>query len=309
MSNMAEKIAVLLGGFSAERDVSLQSGAAVLKGLREGGVDAYAVDPRETPVTTLKEEGFDKVFIALHGRGGEDGTLQGLLEFMDLPYTGSGVMASAITMDKQRTKLLWKGAGLPVAPWVGLTRKACSAGLDDATRQAIAELGLPLIVKPSREGSSVGMSKVDASENLDAALALAFEHDEEVLVEKWLSGPEFTVAILGEEILPSIRIQPAGTFYDYEAKYLSDDTQYFCPSGLEADRESALNALVLEAWNALGCRGWGRVDVMLDSDGAFYLLEVNTAPGMTSHSLVPMAARQAGLSFSQLVVRILALAE
>jgi len=305
---MAEKIAVLLGGYSAERDVSLQSGAAVLKGLREGGIDAYAVDPSDVPVATLKEEGFDKVFIALHGRGGEDGTLQGMLELIGLPYTGSGVMASAITMDKQRTKLLWKGAGLPVAPWVGLTRKAFAAGLDAATRQAIAALGLPLIVKPSREGSSVGMSKVDSAEMLDAALALAFEHDEEVLVEKWLSGPEFTVAILGEEILPSIRIQPAGTFYDYEAKYLSDDTQYFCPSGLEAHRESALNDLVLQAWNALGCRGWGRVDVMLDSDGEFYLLEVNTAPGMTSHSLVPMAARQAGLSFSQLVIRILALA-
>ena len=305
---MAEKIAVLLGGYSAERDVSLQSGAAVLKGLREGGIDAYAVDPRDVPVATLKEEGFDKVFIALHGRGGEDGTLQGMLELIGLPYTGSGVMASAITMDKQRTKLLWKGAGLPVAPWVGLTRKAFAAGLDAATRQAIAALGLPLIVKPSREGSSVGMSKVDSAEMLDAALALAFEHDEEVLVEKWLSGPEFTVAILGEEILPSIRIQPAGTFYDYEAKYLSDDTQYFCPSGLEAHRESALNDLVLQAWNALGCRGWGRGDVMLDSDGEFYLLEVNTAPGMTSHSLVPMAARQAGLSFSQLVIRILALA-
>ncbi|WP_313086344.1 D-alanine--D-alanine ligase [Atlantibacter hermannii] len=305
---MAEKIAVLLGGYSAECDVSLQSGAAVLKGLREGGIDAYAVDPRDVPVATLKEEGFDKVFIALHGRGGEDGTLQGMLELIGLPYTGSGVMASAITMDKQRTKLLWKGAGLPVAPWVGLTRKAFAAGLDAATRQAIAALGLPLIVKPSREGSSVGMSKVDSAEMLDAALALAFEHDEEVLVEKWLSGPEFTVAILGEEILPSIRIQPAGTFYDYEAKYLSDDTQYFCPSGLEAHRESALNDLVLQAWNALGCRGWGRVDVMLDSDGEFYLLEVNTAPGMTSHSLVPMAARQAGLSFSQLVIRILALA-
>lgn len=306
---MAEKIAVLLGGNSAERDVSLQSGAAVLKGLREGGVDAYAVDPRETPIVTLKEEGFDKVFIALHGRGGEDGTLQGLLEYMGLPYTGSGVMASAITMDKLRTKLLWKGAGLPVAPSVGLTRNAFSAGLNQAVRAEITALGLPLIVKPSREGSSVGMSKVDASEALDAALALAFEHDDEVLIEKWLSGPEFTVAILGEEILPSIRIQPAGTFYDYEAKYLSDDTQYFCPSGLEADREAALNDLVLRAWNALGCEGWGRVDVMLDSDGAFYLLEVNTAPGMTSHSLVPMAARQAGLSFSQLVVRILALAE
>lgn len=306
---MAEKIAVLLGGFSAERDVSLQSGAAVLKGLREGGIDAYAVDPREVPVVTLKEEGFDKVFIALHGRGGEDGTLQGLLEFTGLPYTGSGVMASAITMDKLRTKLLWKGAGLPVAPWVAVTRKGFTSGLVEATRQEIAELGLPLIVKPSREGSSVGMSKVDAPETLDAALALAFEHDDEVLIEKWLSGPEFTVAILGEEILPSIRIQPAGTFYDYEAKYLSDDTQYFCPAGLEAEREAALNNLVLQAWNSLGCRGWGRVDVMLDSDGEFYLLEVNTAPGMTSHSLVPMAARQAGLSFSQLVVRILALAE
>lgn len=306
---MAEKIAVLLGGFSAERDVSLQSGAAVLKGLREGGIDAYAVDPREVPVVTLKEEGFDKVFIALHGRGGEDGTLQGLLEFTGLPYTGSGVMASAITMDKLRTKLLWKGAGLPVAPWVAVTRKGFTSALVEATRQEIAELGLPLIVKPSREGSSVGMSKVDAPETLDAALALAFEHDDEVLIEKWLSGPEFTVAILGEEILPSIRIQPAGTFYDYEAKYLSDDTQYFCPAGLEAEREAALNNLVLQAWNSLGCRGWGRVDVMLDSDGEFYLLEVNTAPGMTSHSLVPMAARQAGLSFSQLVVRILALAE
>lgn len=302
---MADKIAVLFGGTSAEREVSLNSGAAVLAGLREGGVDAHPVDPKEIDVTQLRAMGFDKVFIALHGRGGEDGTLQGLLELIGLPYTGSGVMASAISMDKLRSKLLWQGAGLPVAPWVALTRTAFELGLSDSVNTLIAALGLPVIVKPSREGSSVGMSKVDKAEDLPAALTLAFQHDDEVLIEKWLSGPEFTVAMLGEEILPSIRIQPAGVFYDYEAKYLSDETQYFCPSGLEAEREADLQSLVLKAWNVLGCRGWGRIDVMFDGDGQFYLLEANTSPGMTSHSLVPMAARQAGMSFSQLVVRIL----
>jgi len=302
---MADKIAVLSGGTSAEREVSLNSGAAVLAGLREGGVNAHQVDPKETDLTRLKEMGFAKVFIALHGRGGEDGTLQGLLDIIGLPYTGSGVMASAISMDKLRSKLLWQGAGLPVAPWVALTRREFEQGLDASVADRIAALGLPVIVKPSREGSSVGMSKVDEAGDISSALALAFQHDEEVLIEKWLSGPEFTVAMLGEEILPSIRIQPAGTFYDYEAKYLSDETQYFCPSGLEAEREAILNALVLKAWQVLGCRGWGRIDVMQDSDGQFYLLEANTSPGMTSHSLVPMAARQAGMSFSQLVVRIL----
>ena len=305
---MADKIAVLLGGTSAEREVSLNSGAAVLAGLREGGVDAHPVDPKEVDVTFLKSMGFQKVFIALHGRGGEDGTLQGMLELIGLPYTGSGVMASAISMDKLRSKLLWQGAGLPVAPWVALTRAEFEKGLSDEVVTQISALGLPLIVKPSREGSSVGMSKVEEENALQAALALAFQHDEE-LIEKWLSGPEFTVAILGEEILPSIRIQPAGTFYDYEAKYLSDETQYFCPAGLEVEQEAALQALVLKAWTALGCKGWGRIDVMLDSDDQFYLLEANTSPGMTSHSLVPMAARQAGLSFSQLVVRILELAD
>lgn len=306
---MAEKVAVLLGGVSAEREVSLNSGAAVLAGLREGGIDAHPVDPRDVDVTRLKEMGFDKAFIALHGRGGEDGTLQGLLELTGVPYTGSGVMASAISMDKWRSKLLWQGAGLPVAPWVALTRSEFESGLNNDVVACIAELGLPVIVKPSREGSSVGMSKVDESGALTAALALAFQHDDEVLIEKWLSGPEFTVGMLGEEILPSIRIQPAGTFYDYEAKYLSDETKYFCPSGLEVEDEANLQNLVLKAWRALGCRGWGRIDAMLDSDGQFYLLEANTAPGMTSHSLVPMAARQAGLTFSQLVVQILELAE
>ncbi|EFI0481456.1 D-alanine--D-alanine ligase [Escherichia coli] len=306
---MTDKIAVLLGGTSAEREVSLNSGAAVLAGLREGGIDAYPVDPKEVDVTQLKSMGFQKVFIALHGRGGEDGTLQGMLELMGLPYTGSGVMASALSMDKLRSKLLWQGAGLPVAPWVALTRAEFEKGLSDKQLAEISALGLPVIVKPSREGSSVGMSKVVAENALQDALRLAFQHDEEVLIEKWLSGPEFTVAILGEEILPSIRIQPSGTFYDYEAKYLSDETQYFFPAGLEASQEANLQALVLKAWTTLGCKGWGRIDVMLDSDGQFYLLEANTSPGMTSHSLVPMAARQAGMSFSQLVVRILELAD
>ncbi|HEY4469213.1 MAG TPA: D-alanine--D-alanine ligase [Klebsiella sp.] len=305
---MADKIAVLLGGTSAEREVSLNSGSAVLAGLREAGVDAWPVDPRDVDITQLKNMGFKKAFIALHGRGGEDGTLQGLLELIQLPYTGSGVMASAISMDKLRSKLLWQGAGLPVAPWVALTRKQFNAGLSAEVEQQISALGLPLIIKPSREGSSVGMSKVSESCALQNALTLAFQHDDEVLIEKWLSGPEYTVAIVGEEILPSIRIQAAGTFYDYEAKYLSDETQYFCPGFEDPACESEIRVLVQKAWDSLGCEGWGRIDVMLDSDGQFYLLEANTSPGMTSHSLVPMAARQAGMSFSQLVVRILDLA-
>src|SRR5690606_34220097 len=206
MNVMADKIAVLSGGTSAERDVSLNSGAAVLAGLREGGVDAHLVDPKDVDVTRLKEMGFDKVFIALHGRGGEDGSLQGLLELIGMPYSGSGVMASAISMDKLRSKLLWQGARLSVAPWVALTRREFEMGLNDDVNSRIVGLGLPVIVKPSREGSSVGMSKVTEAADLTQALALAFQHDEEVLIEKWLSGPEFTVAMLGEEILPSIRI-------------------------------------------------------------------------------------------------------
>ncbi|MCH5049728.1 D-alanine--D-alanine ligase [Pectobacterium aquaticum] len=305
---MTEKVAVLLGGTSAEREVSLLSGQAVLAGLKEAGINAHAVDTRDVSVTTLKEQGFTKVFIALHGRGGEDGTLQGVLEFLGLPYTGSGVMASALTMDKLRTKQVWQTLGLPVSPYVALDRRQYSEMAANALLAKFTHLGLPLIVKPSREGSSVGMSKVNTLSELPAALEEAFRHDDDVLVEKWLSGPEYTVAILGDDVLPSIRIQPAGTFYDYEAKYLSDDTQYFCPSGLPDEQEQALAGLAMAAYRAVGCSGWGRVDFMLDSDGAFYLLEVNTSPGMTSHSLVPMAARQRGLTFSQLVVKILGLA-
>ncbi|MBZ6407173.1 MAG: D-alanine--D-alanine ligase [Kalamiella piersonii] len=306
---MADKVAVLMGGTSAEREVSLMSGKAVLAGLREAGINAHAVDTREVSVLTLKEQGFDAAFIALHGRGGEDGTLQAVLEFLQLPYTGSGVMASAITMDKLRTKLLWQGRGLPSGRFVWLTREQYQAGLTAETRNAVEALGLPLFVKPSSEGSSVGISRVNALEALPAALDEAFRHDDNVLIEAFLSGAEYTVGIIGDHILPSIRIQTASEFYDYEAKYISDDTQYFCPAGLSAEREAELQKLVWDAWRALGCSGWGRVDVMADGEGNFQLLEVNPSPGMTSHSLVPMAAREAGMSFSRLVARILELAD
>ncbi|WP_387691978.1 D-alanine--D-alanine ligase [Photorhabdus sp. RM71S] len=306
---MAEKVAVLLGGTSAEREVSLLSGQAVLAGLREAGIDAHPVDTKDFPVTQLKEAGFEKVFIALHGRGGEDGTLQGVLEFLQLPYTGSGVMASALSMDKLRTKQLWQGIGLTVSPYVSINSQQFERLTDSQLQEYVADLGLPLIVKPSLEGSSVGMTKVDEISELRGALEVAFRYDVDLLVEKWLNGPEYTVAILGDTALPSIRIQPAAVFYDYDAKYWSEETQYFCPSGLSDEKEQQLTELALKAYQSVGCSGWGRVDVMMDTDGDFYLLEVNTSPGMTSHSLVPMAARQAGLSFSQLVVKILELAD
>ncbi|MCW7547605.1 D-alanine--D-alanine ligase [Photorhabdus sp. APURE] len=306
---MAEKVAVLLGGTSAEREVSLLSGHAVLAGLREAGIDAHPVDTKDFSVTQLKEAGFEKVFIALHGRGGEDGTLQGVLEFLQLPYTGSGVMASALSMDKLRTKQLWQGIGLTVSPYVAMNSQQFERLTDFQLQEYVADLGLPLIVKPSLEGSSVGMTKVNEISELRSALEIAFRYDVDLLIEKWLYGPEYTVAILGDTALPSIRIQPAAIFYDYEAKYLSEETQYFCPSGLSDEKEQQLVELALKAYQSVGCSGWGRVDVMMDTDGGFYLLEVNTSPGMTSHSLVPMAARQAGLSFSQLVVKILELAD
>ncbi|MFD0707309.1 D-alanine--D-alanine ligase [Photorhabdus akhurstii] len=306
---MAEKVAVLLGGTSAEREVSLLSGHAVLAGLREAGIDAHPVDTKDFPVTQLKEAGFEKVFIALHGRGGEDGTLQGVLEFLQLPYTGSGVMASALSMDKLRTKQLWQGIGLTVSPYVSMNSQQFERLTDFQLQEYVADLGLPLIVKPSLEGSSVGMTKVNEISELRGALEAAFRYDVDLLIEKWLYGPEYTVAILGDAALPSIRIQPAAVFYDYDAKYLSEETQYFCPSGLSDEKEQQLVEMALKAYQSVGCSGWGRVDIMMDSDGGFYLLEVNTSPGMTSHSLVPMAARQAGLSFSQLVAKILELAD
>ncbi|ACV33918.1 D-alanine--D-alanine ligase [Accumulibacter sp.] len=298
------KVAVLFGGRSAEREVSLNSGSRVLAALRRQGVDAHAFDPAERQLDDLA--GFARAFIALHGRYGEDGTIQGALELMGIPYTGSGVMASALGMDKWRTKLLWQAAGLPVPPYLML---------DDATDLAAVEaaLGLPLFVKPACEGSSIGITKVKRPGELAAARAEAARHDSLVIAERAILGGEYTVAILGNAALPIIKIEPSNEFYDYEAKYLRDDTAYRCPCGLTETRESELRQQALDAFRVLGGRGWGRVDFLLDQaaaagGGAAYFLEVNTSPGMTDHSLVPMAARAAGMSYDDLVVRILALA-
>lgn len=307
---MAEKIAVLLGGYSSEREISLLSGKSVLKGLIEAGVDAYAVDARDIQVTQLKEQGFSKVFIALHGRGGEDGILQKSLSSIQLPYTGSDSSASAISMNKLKTKLRWQSLGLPIAPYFSLTLQKFSTISDAELEKKVADIGFSLAVKPSHEGSSLGISKVNSFNELYPSLKKAFRYDKDVLIEKWLTGFEFTVAILGEQTLPPIRIkaQYPGIFYDYYAKYLSNKTEYFCPSGLNKKKEQELAELAKQAYKALGCSGWGRVDVIQDSDGNFYLLEVNTSPGMTENSLVPIAAQQYGLNFSQLVVKILELA-
>jgi D-alanine-D-alanine ligase len=293
------KVAVLFGGDSAEREVSLQSGARVLEALRRQGVDAHAFDPAERELGEIKT--FDRAFIALHGRHGEDGTIQGALELLGIPYTGSGVMASAIGMDKWRTKLLWRAAGLPVPESVKL-------GEDDDFAAVEARLGFPLFVKPACEGSSIGVVKVSEAGRLREAYAKAAAHGAAVIAERGIVDGEYTVAILGDAALPIVRIVPAAEFYDYEAKYLRDDTRYLCPCGLPEARERELLAQSLEAFRILGCRGWGRVDFLMDERGDAYFLEVNTSPGMTGHSLVPMAARAAGLSYERLAARILTLA-
>ena len=304
MNLKQEKIAVLLGGTSAEREVSLTSGKAVLEALLSQGYDAHPIDPKEYNVANLKKDGFNRVFNILHGRGGEDGTMQGLLEQIGLPYTGCGVMASALTMDKMRTKMLWKAFGLPVADMEVVTRETFA----DLDPQAIVDkLGLPLMVKPSLEGSSVGLTKVKEVDELKSAVEYALRFDNTILVEEWLDGDELTVPVLDSQVLPAIRIVPEGEFYDYNAKYISDNTQYFCPAGLTSEREQALALLVKRAYDAVGCRGWSRIDVMCDSKGNFRLVEVNTNPGMTSHSLFPKSAASVGISFEQLVVKILEL--
>ncbi len=294
------KVAVLFGGRSAEREVSLKSGAAVLAALLRSGVDACPFDPATQNLQALVDGGFDRAFIALHGRYGEDGTVQGALELLGIPYTGSGVMASALGMDKWRSKLVWHAAGLPIPDYTLLD--------EHSDWQAVTQqLGLPLFVKPANEGSSVGISKVNAAGELPAAYREAARHDKLVLAESYIGGGEFTVAILGERALPVIKIEPANEFYDYEAKYLRNDTRYLCPSGLGATREAGMQRIAQQAFALIGGRGWGRVDFLNDEAGKQYLLEVNTSPGMTDHSLVPMAARQAGMSFDQLVLRILEL--
>ena len=293
------KVAVLFGGTSAEREVSLKSGSRVLAALKSQGVDAHAFDPAERKLDELA--GFDRAFIALHGRHGEDGTIQGALELMHIPYTGSGVMASAVGMDKWRTKLLWRSVGLPIPEFVMLDANSDFSAVEK-------QLGLPLFVKPACEGSSIGVTKVRQAGELRGAYLEAVKHDPLVIAEKGVLGGEYTASILGDEALPIIKIEPATDFYDYEAKYFRDDTAYRCPCGLSEERELEIRAQALEAFRVLGCRGWGRVDFLMDEQGSAYMLEVNTSPGMTDHSLVPMAARVAGISYEALVMRVLSLA-
>lgn len=292
------KVAVLMGGKSAEREISLRSGNMVLDALKKKGVDAYAFDPRDQGLEQLIAQNFERIFIALHGRFGEDGTVQGALEYLGLPYTGSGVMASALAMDKWRTKLLWQAAGVPTPPYELLSKDA------DFARVA-ARLGLPLMVKPAREGSSIGMSKATSVEKIGAAYELAARYDDVIIAERFIEGIELTAGILANEALPLIRLETPRVFYDYEAKYFADDTRYICPCGLPVEQEKMVQERALAAFRVLGCSGWGRVDVMLGKNGEPYFLEVNTIPGMTDHSLVPMAARAKGISFEELVVRIL----
>ena len=293
------RVAVLFGGKSAEREVSLKSGNAVLSALQAGGVDAFGIDVGDDFLQRLAREKIDRAFIVLHGRGGEDGSMQGLLECAGIPYTGSGILASALAMDKLRTKQVWHSLGLPTPRHAVLTSQAdCEA--------AAAELGFPLIVKPAHEGSSIGMAKVDNVETLTAAWQDAARYDSQVLVEQWIAGPEYTIAVLRGQVLPPIGLGTPHTFYDYDAKYLADDTQYRIPCGLSAEKEAELKELTARACEAVGTQGWARADVMQDASGQFWLLEVNTVPGMTDHSLVPMAARAAGLDFQQLVLAILA---
>ncbi|KFJ90806.1 D-alanine--D-alanine ligase [Pseudomonas sp. 1-7] len=293
------RVAVLFGGKSAEREVSLKSGNAVLSALQAGGVDAFGIDVGDDFLPRLAREKIDRAFIVLHGRGGEDGSMQGLLECAGIPYTGSGILASALAMDKLRTKQVWHSLGLPTPRHAVLTSQAdCEA--------AATELGFPLIVKPAHEGSSIGMAKVDSVEALIAAWQDAARYDSQVLVEQWIAGPEYTIAVLRGQVLPPIGLGTPHTFYDYDAKYLADDTQYRIPCGLSAEKEAELKELAARACEAVGTQGWARADVMQDASGQFWLLEVNTVPGMTDHSLVPMAARAAGLDFQQLVLAILA---
>ena len=293
------KVAVLFGGTSAEREVSLNSGSRVLAALQGQGIDVHAFDPATQTLDDLK--GYDRAFIALHGRHGEDGTIQGALEVMHIPYTGSGVLASALAMDKFRTKLMWQAAGLPVPEYALLNADSDFAEIEE-------QLGLPLFVKPAREGSSIGVTKVKERGALKAAYEEAARHDPLVIAEKGVMGGEYTVGIVGDEVLPIIKIVPATEWYDYEAKYNRDDTQYLCPCGLPEAKEMEIRKGALEAFRILGGRGWGRVDFLMDEEGNHYFLEVNTAPGMTDHSLVPMGARVAGMEYPARVRRVLELA-
>ncbi|MAO68647.1 MULTISPECIES: D-alanine--D-alanine ligase [Idiomarina] len=297
------KVAVMLGGSSAERDVSLKSGMAVLKGLVAKGIDAHAFDPAAHSLQELVDDGYERVFIALHGRGGEDGAMQGALQVLGIPYTGSDVLGCALGMDKVRCKQIWHALGLPTASWRVITQDE----IEQVNAEALLlELGGRVIVKPAREGSSIGMSSADSAPRLAAALKHAAQFDDDILVEQWIEGPEYTIGLLDGNALPVIRLQTPHEFYDFEAKYQANDTQYHCPAGLSDEDEAKLRSLAERAFSAIGASGWGRIDVMRNGNGEWFLLEANTVPGMTEKSLVPMAAKAAGLSFNDLVERILA---
>lgn len=296
------KVAVLLGGYSAEREVSLRSGRAILNALLRQGVDALAFDPKHDDITQLKKLGVARAFIALHGRGGEDGSIQGFLSTLQIPFTGSDLLSSAIALDKSKSKQIWQSCQLPTADYKIVVKNNFEA---KQAEDILGALSGAVMVKPVNEGSSIGMAKVTNGEEMLDALANAFKFDNKVLLESWITGEEYTVSILNGQTLPAIRMQTDNVFYDYQAKYQSTDTLYFCPCGLDAEQLSALNTLAINAFNAIGCSGWGRVDFMLDRQGCWYLLEVNTVPGMTETSLVPKAAKQAGYEFDQLVLEIL----
>ncbi len=295
------KVAVMFGGNSAEREVSLMSGQAVLAGLLANGVDAHAFDPKELPLSDLIDQKFDRVFNVLHGRGGEDGTLQGALDFLGLPYTGSGVLGAALAMDKIKTKQVWLSLGLPTAKF-----KVIDELINIDYQSLLDDLGGMIMVKPANEGSSIGMAKVDNVKDLQQAIKTAQDFDQDILLEQWIDGGEYTVAILGDKALPAIHMTTPNDFYDYQAKYQSNSTEYHCPCGLSVEDEIELNAIAVKAFKAVNAKGWGRVDFMRDKNNQWYLLEVNTVPGMTESSLVPKAAKQAGLDFNALVTNILA---
>ncbi|MBA6362554.1 D-alanine--D-alanine ligase [Colwellia sp. BRX8-4] len=299
-----QRLAVLYGGDSAEREVSLNSGKAITKGLQQAGFDVELIDTRGFCLADLTKRNIDRVFIALHGRGGEDGCVQGALQYMGIPYTGSDVLGSALSMDKIRSKQVFQAQGLPTAPFAIVEKEAYQ---ETQAEKILAALGGMVMVKPANEGSSIGMAKAKTANELHQALTTAFEYDDQILVEAWINGPEYTVAILGEEALPAIHMETPREFYDYEAKYQSTTTQYHCPAGLSDEDEQALKALALKAFKATGAKGWGRVDVMRNNENKWQLLEVNTVPGMTETSLVPKAAKVHGLSFSELVTKIVAI--
>ncbi len=300
LSQQFGKVAVLMGGLSAERDISLLTGKAVLSALLEKGVDAVAIDAGKDVIEKLSQGNYERVFIALHGRGGEDGTIQGALEILSLPYTGSDVLGSALSMDKLRCKQLWQSEALPTPAWKVLT--------EENDLKTVEALQLPVMMKPAHEGSSIGMSKVVNAEDIKQAWQQAKKYDDSVIAEQFIEGAEYTVAILDGEALPVIKLETDNDFYDFDAKYQSEQTRYLCPCGLSEEQEQQIQALALKAFHVAGASGWGRVDLMMDAEGNAWLIEVNTVPGMTSHSLVPMAARAAGLEFPELVVKILATA-